>query len=299
MSVTLRATDFGWHGEFRAMASPCELLLQPCDEALARHLLQLAQDEALRIEHKYSRYRSDSVLSILNAHAGQVQTIDSETAQLLTFARQCYQLSDGMFDISSGVLRRVWTFDGSDRLPTAEAVAALLPLIGFNKVEFDAQQLYLPAKMELDMGGIAKEYAVDKVAQLLEHATSTCAPHLRMVVNFGGDMVAVRQQDAEPWRIGIEHPGLVDNAAMVVSLRAGALATSGDARRFLMRDGVRYSHILNPKTGWPVLGAPRSVTISAPSCTLAGLLATTALLQGSAAQQFLDAQQINYWLIPA
>lgn len=300
MSVTLRATDFGWHGEFRAMASPCELLLQPCDEALARHLLQLAHDEALRIEHKYSRYRSDSMLSILNAHAGQVQTIDSETAQILTFARQCYQLSDGMFDISSGVLRRVWTFDGSDRLPTAEAVAALLPLIGFNKVEFDAQQLYLPAKMELDVGGIAKEYAVDKVAQLLEIATSTCAPHLRMVVNFGGDMVAVRQQDAEqPWRIGIEHPGLVDNAAMVVSLRAGALATSGDARRFLMRDGVRYSHILNPKTGWPVLGAPRSVTIAAPSCTLAGLLATTALLQGSAAQQFLDAQQINYWLIPA
>ena len=299
MSVTLRATSYGWHGEFRAMASPCEVLLEPCDQALALQLLQLAQREALRIEHKYSRYRSDSALSQLNAHAGQSQAIDSETAQLLAFARQCFALSDGMFDISSGVLRRVWTFDGSDRLPKPEAVAALLPLIGFDKVEFDAQQLYLPAQMELDFGGIAKEYAVDKVAQLLDSATRTIAPQLRMVVNFGGDMVAVRQQDAEhPWQIGIEHPGLVDNAAMVVSLRAGALATSGDARRFLLCDGVRYGHILNPKTGWPVLGAPRSVTISAPTCTLAGLLATTALLQGSAAQQFLDAQQISYWLIP-
>lgn len=299
MSVTLRATSYGWHGEFRAMASPCEVLLEPCDQALALQLLQLAQGEALRIEHKYSRYRSDSVLSQLNAHAGQSQAIDSETAQLLAFARQCFALSDGMFDISSGVLRRVWTFDGSDRLPKPEAVAALLPLIGFDKVEFDAQQLYLPAQMELDFGGIAKEYAVDKVAQLLDSATLTIAPQLRMVVNFGGDMVTVRQQDAEhPWQIGIEHPGLVDNAAMVVSLRAGALATSGDARRFLLRDGVRYGHILNPKTGWPVQGAPRSITISAPSCTLAGLLATTALLQGSAAQQFLDAQQISYWLIP-
>lgn len=294
----LIATDFGWHGTFRAMASPCEILLEPCEQALAEQLLQQAQAEALRIEHKYSRYRSDSVLSQLNQASGQPFLLDAETAQLLAFAKQCFELSAGMFDISSGVLRKVWQFDGSDRLPSAEQVQALLPLIGFQHVEFDATQLWMPAGMELDFGGIAKEYAVDKVAQRLLQFTEPSAPQLRMVVNFGGDMVAVREKPAQsPWRIGIEHPGLIDNAAMLVSLRAGAMATSGDARRFLFKDGVRYSHILNPKTGWPVEQAPRSVTIAAPNCTLAGLLATTALLQGPHAREFLDAQQVRYWLI--
>lgn len=297
-SVILKPTDFGWHGSFQAMASPCEILLEPCAQSLAEHLVQQAQHEALRIEHKYSRYRADSVLSRLNQAAGQRFALDAETAQLLAFAKQCFELSDGMFDISSGVLRKVWQFNGSDRLPSAAQVDALLPLIGFQQVEYTAQSLWMPAGMELDFGGIAKEYAVDKVAQLLAQLTEQTAPELRMVVNFGGDMVAVREKAADaPWRIGIEHPGLVDNAAMLVSLRAGAMATSGDARRFLFKDGVRYSHILNPKTGWPVVNAPRSVTIAAPNCTLAGLLATTALLQGPHAREFLDAQQVRYWLI--
>lgn len=297
-SLQLKQTDFGWHGSFRAMASPCEILLEPCDAALAQQLLHEAQQEALRIEHKYSRYRPDSVLSHLNQAAGQSCTLDAETAHLLAFAKQCFALSDGMFDISSGVLRRVWQFDGSDRLPSAEQVDALLPLIGFDRVQCDSQHLWMPQGMELDFGGIAKEYAVDKVAQRLAQLTEQQAPHLCMVVNFGGDMVAVREKPQHaPWRIGIEHPGLVDNAAMLVSLRAGAMATSGDARRFLLRDGIRYSHILNPKTGWPVEQAPRSITIAAPNCTLAGLLATTALLQGPHARQFLDAQQVRYWLI--
>ena len=84
---------------------------------------------------------------------------------------------------------------------------------------------------------------------------------------------------------------------MLVALCAGALATSGDARRFLQKDGIRYSHILNPKTGWPVQNAPRSVTVSAPSCVMAGLLATTALLQGEAAAEFLKNQGLKHWVI--
>jgi thiamine biosynthesis lipoprotein len=120
-----------------------------------------------------------------------------------------------------------------------------------------------------------------------------------LVVNFGGDMLAVRRKtDHTPWHVGIEHPGKPDEPAMLVALTAGALATSGDARRFLQKDGVRYSHILNPKTGWPVPNAPRSVTVSAPSCVMAGLLATTALLQGPDSEAFLQQQGLKFWLIP-
>jgi thiamine biosynthesis lipoprotein len=83
----------------------------------------------------------------------------------------------------------------------------------------------------------------------------------------------------------------------LLDLEHGALATSGDSRRYLLRAGVRYGHILHPRTGWPVPGAPRSVSVAASSCTEAGLLATMALLQGSRAQAFLDDEGVRYWLL--
>ncbi|MDX1390994.1 MAG: FAD:protein FMN transferase [Rheinheimera sp.] len=284
-------------GQFRAMASPCELLLEWQDMALCRQLTLLAAAEAERIEQKYSRYRPDSVLSLLNANAGQWQRIDNETAQLLHFADSCYQLSEGLFDISSGILRRIWQFDGSDRIATQAQVDALLPYIGWHKVILKQQQLLLPHGMELDLGGIAKEYAVDKVMQLLLGQFST-EQLPSFVLNFGGDMCcSAPRHDGSLWRIGIENPALADQAISAVGLNSGALATSGDSRRFLLKQGVRYSHILNPKTGWPVSDAPRSVTVAAPNCLLAGMLATTALLQGANAQAFLQAQGLKYWLV--
>ncbi|MDP5141151.1 FAD:protein FMN transferase [Rheinheimera baltica] len=284
-------------GQFSAMASPCEILLETADMTLCRELTLLAAAEAERIEQKYSRYRTDSVLSQLNQGAGQWQQLDDETAQLLTFANTCYQLSDGLFDISSGILRRAWQFDGSDRLASQAQLAALLPHIGWHQVQLKPKQILLPAGMELDLGGIAKEYAVDKVLQLLR-AQFTPSSLPSIVVNFGGDMHCSRpRHDGSLWHIGIENPGLVDHAISAVGLTTGALATSGDSRRFLLKDGVRYSHILNPKTGWPVTDAPRSVTVAAPNCLLAGMLATTALLQGASAEAFLQAQGLKYWLV--
>tara|TARA_R110002126_G_scaffold75469_28_gene188451 strand:+ start:2345 stop:3244 length:900 start_codon:yes stop_codon:yes gene_type:complete len=285
-------------GQFRAMASPCEILLEAQDITLCRQLTRLASAEAERIEQKYSRYRSNSVLSQLNSNAGSWQTVDAETAQLLAFADSCYQLSDGLFDISSGILRRAWQFDGSANIASQSQIDGLLPFIGWGKVLRDTNRILLPSGMELDLGGIAKEYAVDKVLQLLsQQFAEGRVPSL--VVNFGGDMRCSRpRNDGSLWRIGIENPSLADQAISAVGLSNGALATSGDSRRFLLKDGVRYSHILNPKTGWPITNAPRSITVAAPNCLLAGMLATTALLQGADADTFLKAQQLQYWLIP-
>lgn len=282
-------------GQFRAMASPCEILLDSTDLQLCQQLTRLAATEAERIEQKYSRYRPDSILSQLNRSAGTRVTLDAETVQLLTFADSCYRLSDGMFDITSGILRRVWQFDGSDNLPPQAQIDALLPDIGWHKVQLNTDNLEMPAGMELDLGGIAKEYAVDKVVQLL--AKYVQQQH-SIVVNFGGDMCCNQPRaDGRNWHIGIEHPALADQAISAVALRTGALATSGDSRRFIMHNGQRYSHILNPKTGWPVMGAPRSVTVAAPNCLLAGMLATNALLQGAEAEAFLQAQGLKYWLV--
>ncbi|HVC00852.1 MAG TPA: FAD:protein FMN transferase [Steroidobacteraceae bacterium] len=279
---------------FGAMASPCELLLCTAKRGEALELGTIAAREALRIEAKFSRYRDDSVVAAIHRSRGSDAGIevDEETASLLEFARECFELSDGLFDITSGVLRRAWTFDGSDRVPHADAVQRLLPLVGFGKLRWRPPHLVLPVGMELDLGGIGKEYAVDRAFHLL--AAVRQAPFL---VNFGGDLRANRPRRGGPWQVGIERPDTEGRAAMILELERGALTTSGDARRFLLKDGIRYGHILDPRSGWPVRDAPRSITVAAATCTEAGLLSTLAMLQGARAEAFLEEQGVMHWLL--
>jgi thiamine biosynthesis lipoprotein len=277
---------------FTAMASPCEVLLPSMSSHAALEIGKVAALEAWRVEKKYSRYRDDSITAWIHENRGTVLELDAETASLLDFARQCFELSEGLFDITSGVLRRAWTFDGSDRIPDPASIERLLPSVGFDKLRWDPPRLMLPAGMELDFGGIGKEYAVDRAFDLL--AARDWTPFL---VNFGGDLRANRPPSHGPWQVGIERPDAERDAIMLLDLEYGALATSGDSRRYLMKDGVRYGHILNPRTGWPVAHSPRSVTVAASSCTEAGLLATMALLQGDRARAFLDEQGVRSWLL--
>lgn len=281
-------------GRFRAMASPCEIILDHDDFASAAAQTDAAASEALRIEQKFSRYRDDNIIHRINNAGGMPVTVDEETARLIDFSVMLHELSGGLFDITSGVLRRAWKFDGSDKVPDAATVNALLPLTGWHHVQWQNPVITLPAGMEIDLGGVGKEYAVDRVFALLAGMTDAA-----MLVNFGGDLRARGpRRDGSNWQIGIETPDQADTAAETLSLVSGALATSGDARRFLQKDGVRYSHILNPKTGWPVQNGPRSATLLAADCVQAGMLATLALLAGPDAEDFLREQDdIRYWLI--
>jgi thiamine biosynthesis lipoprotein len=277
---------------FTAMASDCEVLLPSVSHQAALAIGTIAAQEAWRVEKKYSRYRDDSVTAWIHENRGTPVEVDGETASLIEFASQCFDLSDGLFDITSGVLRRAWTFDGSDRIPDAASIERLLPFVGFDRLRWDSPRLLLPAGMELDFGGIGKEYAVDRAFDLLAARDGT--PFL---VNFGGDLRANRPPAHGPWQVGIERPDTERVATMLLDLNYGALATSGDSRRYLSRDGIRYGHVLNPRTGWPVPGSPRSVTVAASSCTEAGLLSTLALLKGDRARAFLDEQGVRYWLM--
>jgi thiamine biosynthesis lipoprotein len=276
---------------FTAMASPCEVLLPTNDRPAALQLATLVAQEAWRIEKKFSRYRPDSITAWIHANCGVTIDVDPETASLIDFASQCFQISDGLFDITSGILRHAWKFDGSDRVPEPEAIEQLLPLIGFDKLEWRSPHLLLPLGMELDFGGIGKEYAVDRAFELL--AAKRRDPFL---INFGGDLRANRAPSHGSWQVGIERPDADKEATMILELEHGALATSGDSRRYLLKDGMRFGHILDPRTGWPVAGAPRSVTVAASSCTEAGLLATLALLQGNRAKELLEQEGVRYWL---
>lgn len=279
-----------WHGRFSAMASPCELLIEGGNEELAMRLSAKVAQEAWRIERKFSRYRQDNIIHAINNSATRAIKVDGETARLLDYAAHCWALSDGLFDVTSGVLRRVWRFDGSDRIPSTQSVEAVRPLIGWDKLSWKNRRLSLPEGMQIDLGGIGKEYAVDRAFEIA--ARSSDRP---LLVNFGGDLrCSGPRSSGAPWQVGIET--LSDpNSPRRIELYAGALATSGDARRFLERDGQRYSHVLDPRSGWPVRHAPRSVTVADESCTQAGLIATLALLHGAEAEQFLCDNGVTYW----
>ena len=273
------------------MGSPCELLMDTRDRRTAADITAIVSAEAWRIEDKFSRYLNDNVVDRINHSGGKPVTLDAETAALVDFAVLLFESSDGRFDITSGVLREVWTFDGGDDVPDAPSVERALSRVGWGRVHWKPPVLTMRPGMEIDFGGIAKEYAVDKSASL-----ATDAADIACLVNFGGDLFATAAPGStDGWQVGVDAVG--GASVKRIRLSNGGLATSGDARRFLMKNGVRYSHILDPTTGWPVRDAPRSITVAADTCTQAGMLSTLAMLRGPDAESFLDEQGVRHWTL--
>ena len=284
-------TDSGFLGTFKAMASPCEVLIETEDAQLASKITKIVADEAWRIEKKFSRYRDDNIVYQIQHANGQKIKVDEELTLLLNFAQQCYELSDGLFDISSGVLRRAWTFDCSDNIPSHEQSDALLKLIGWHKITWQAPYITVPKDMEIDLGGLGKEYAVDKAGELVTETTQS-----PVLINFGGDLFATKPPlSRDAWHVGIESIGGSGRTGLI-NIKSGGIATSGDERRYLERDGIRYSHVLNPKTARSVKDAPRSVTVASTSCIEAGFLSTLAMLHGNEAESFLQKQDVLFWI---
>jgi FAD:protein FMN transferase len=278
------------YGEFKAhsffcMGGLCEILIETSDQETSLQVFKPVYEEAKRIESKFSRYRTDNIIYKINHADGKKVSLDKETRKLLKFADSLFYASNGLFDITSGVLRRAWTFNGSSTVPDRETVERLLPLIGYQKVQVEGDRILIPKGAEIDFGGIGKEYAVDSCTALAR----TTRPEISTLINLGGDIaVTGPKKNGTPWKIKVE------DAEEDLNLFSGAVATSGDKNKFIMHEGRRLSHILNPKTGYPIEGAPRSVTVVASNCTEAGALSTIALLQGPGAEKFLEEQAENF-----
>jgi len=293
-TITVSAGTDCWRGVFFAMGSPCELLCEAGDEKDAGDLTSLAAIEAWRIEDHFSRYLAGNIVDRINTANGAEVDVDEETARLIEFAIQLHNMSDGRFDITSGVLRQIWTFDGGDHIPSGSAVSEVLQHVGWHRVDWTGKSIRMPPGMEIDFGGVGKEYAVDRVAAALREKSKVSC-----LVNFGGDLAVTAPPATRPsWQIGIESlHGESGGADRVIGLATGALATSGDARRYLLRNGIRYSHIIDPTTGWPVTDAPRSITVAADTCVQAGMLSTLAMLKGADAEEFLSTQVVDFWCL--
>ncbi len=243
----------------------------------AERLARAVEDEARRIEAKFSRYRDGSVVSEINRNAGRTPVaVDEETDRLVRSALDLSKKTGGRFDPTSGVLRRAWNFREA-RVPEPEEIDALLPLVRASAVSRRNRTVFLRrAGMEIDLGGVGKEYAVDRAAAILADEGIRAA-----IVDFAGDVRTIGTRgDGRPWSIGVADPRDRRRIRFRIRALAGAgVATSGDYERGFVKDGVRYHHLLDARTGWPARGVASS-TVVAANTFRAGLFATASFLLG-------------------
>jgi len=279
---------------FKAMGSACELQFYSADKTNAQVIADFVIADVLRIEQRYSRYRRDSILTAINriAEAGGSIDVDEETLSLLNYANTCYQQSAGLFDITSGVLREVWDFK-SQTIPNEKQIKAVLPRIGWDKVHIQGATVsFLSKGMQIDFGGIGKEYAVDRAATICQQQGIQHG-----LVDLGGDIKVIGPHvDGRPWSVGIRHPRKEGELMASINVSCGGIASSGDYERCIILNGKRYSHVLNPKTGWPVRGLS-SITVIAEQCVIAGSVTTIAMLKEKKGKRWVKELGISYlWM---
>jgi thiamine biosynthesis lipoprotein len=272
------------HFSFKAMGSFCEIQLFDESRIRVKNVVNQLAEEVARLEKKYSRFREDSFLTEINSSAGNKLglAIDDETQSLFDHALNCFEQSDGLFDITAGALNKIWDFKKA-LVPSQAQIDVARAHVGLNKLSCKDSHIHLPRDMQIDFGGIVKEYAADSVARL---ARSLGVEH--GLVNLGGDFSVIGSQPGnKPWAVGISSPVSESGVMAKIELNDGGLASSGDYERFFMHEGKRYSHILNPMTGWPSNGL-RAVSIAANLCSVAGSAATIAMLK--------DESEAKAWL---
>ncbi len=253
-----------------------------CDNAeLTEKALQSALNETIRIEHLISSWDPKSETSAINRNAGiRPVHVSLELYQLIERAQKVSMLSDGSFDISFASIDKIWDFKCKDcPLPDPVKIEASVQKIDYRNIVLNPKDtsIYLAKEgMKIGFGAIGKGYAADRVKQLLTGMGIKSG-----VVNAGGDLTAWgTREDGKPWGIGIQDPRSKNNAILWIPASNQAVVTSGNYERYIDIDGVRYCHIIDPKTGWPVRNLS-SVTIICPSAELADALATTVFVLGT------------------
>ncbi len=271
----------------------------PAQSAAAAQAMREAFAEIARIEAIASEWQADSDLSRLNAAAGgDAVEVPPELFEILERAAEISARSEGKFDISFHAVGELWKFGPGAKPPSPEDVAARLPLVNWRAVELDAAhrrvRLRTPG-MKLGLGAIAKGYAVDAASRILRDAG-----HANHVVEGGGDTFASGSKDGQPWRVGVQDPNAA-GALGFVSLENMAVVTSGNYMRFFEWEGRRYTHIIDPTTGFPIPEgqSPKSVTCVAPDATAADAWCTALTVMGrEAALRMVETQpQLELLLI--
>jgi thiamine biosynthesis lipoprotein len=265
---------------FHAMNTTCRVNVLAANAGLARDFQQEVLKWIAWFEARYSRFIDDSLIGRINLAAGlHWVEVDAETNALFNLCQEMVFFTRGVFDPTSLPLIRLWNWKAKPPvIPDAEAIKRAQELVGWSKVQRRPGAIFLPQKgMAIDLGGIGKEYAVDRVLLLaLQRGIND------VLVDFGAD-VRVHGQPPEKgaWHIGLEDPKHPGHVWAGVALTNHAVATSGDYLRHFVHQGRRYGHILDPRTGYPVNNGVLSVSVIAPHCTFAGILSTSVCVLGA------------------
>ena len=262
------------------MGSRFDITVVANDSSKANQYINLAVEEISRIERLISSWDPNSQTSEINQNAGiQPVTVDPELFGLIERALAISQLTDGAFDISFASMERIWKFDGSMKeMPSEKAITNSVSLVGFQQIQIDKTKLtvFLPEKgMRIGFGAIGKGYAADKAKALLMEQGVTSG-----IINASGDMNTWgKQPSGEEWKVAITNPMNKSEAFALLPVSDQAVVTSGDYEKYVELNGVRYTHIIDPRTGYPATGLI-SVTVFAQSAELADALATSVFVMG-------------------
>lgn len=260
------------------MGTMIEITLLSEDEEASRKAALRAFHEIKRIEHLMSPWIEASDISRLNRSAGMEWVkVTSETFEVIQKSQKISVLSEGGFDITIAPLAQLWRKARERGVPpTPEEVKKVLGLVNFrNLLTQSNEKVFLKKKgMAIDLGGIAKGYAVDRAFEIL-----TSLEYKNLIVNAGGDLRVGGLKENQPWSIGIRHPRRSEDTMARLSVSDTAIATSGDYEKSFTHQGKRYHHILNPKTGFPAAGC-QSVTIVCGKAMGADALATAVFVIG-------------------
>ncbi|HIE27811.1 TPA: FAD:protein FMN transferase [Candidatus Poribacteria bacterium] len=263
------------------MGTWAEITVYSQDVKSANIAIDSAFDAMTAVNGLMSAYNQDSEISEINRQAGKKPvSVSPQTFFVVKSAIYYSEISDGAFDITISPLVRSWGFFRKQgRIPPQEEIDQQLALVNYKLIELDSERnriKLLKNGMALDLGGIAKGYAVDQAIEKLRASKVE-----NVLVNLSGNMYAMgHPKDKEAWHIGIRHPRQKDNLLGFLKLKEKAIATSGDYEKYFIHEGKRYSHIINPRTGHPVSGIA-SVTIIAPTAMKADALSTAVFVLGA------------------
>jgi thiamine biosynthesis lipoprotein len=271
------------------MGNTFEFTVVSDDKALAHQQIALAIAEVKRIEKLFTTFDENSQTNHINRRAGiSAVKVDREVFELIQRSLKISAVTDGAFDITYGSIdKRLWNFDKTmTSLPDAETAKNMVRLIDYRNVILNEQDCTVMLKekgMRIGFGGIGKGYAADRAKAILVQAGVESG-----IVNASGDLITWgRQANQQPWTIGIAHPDNARAAFSWLNISDLAIATSGNYEKFVMIDGKKYSHTINPETGMPVTG------IKSAYAEIADAMATPVMVMGVQAGLHLI-NQINY-----
>jgi thiamine biosynthesis lipoprotein len=262
------------------LGSPFEITVVAKDSIQGNFFIDLAIAEVKRIENQISDWIPTTQISLVNKNAGiQAVKVDSEVFDLVTRAIKISELTDGAFDISYASMDKIWKFDGSMKtMPTEEAIKKSVAKIGYKNIILNPkdQSVFLKLEgMKLGLGGIGQGYIADKVKDKL--VANGCVSG---IVNVSGDINAWgKQSNQKSWTVGIVNPINKNKVFATFPLENSSVETSGNYEKYVMFNGIRYSHIIDPRTGYPAQGVV-SVSVFAKQTEIADALATGIFVLG-------------------